>query len=189
MRRDHGFTLVELLVVLVLTGILASALQLSISSTVQWGDSVQEHSVLHTEARSALDRLAADLRQAYSGSSVSPIETMTPTVLTFDSPDRATPFHLRRITYRLASGELDRAVAVSTNTNGPPWTYGPQGPWTDQVGSIVVSTIFTYFDANGAATATPAAVRSVGLAVGVATPQAPSRVFAYTTNVTLRETQ
>ena len=138
-----------------------------LASTVRDSGEVREDAVLQGEVRAAVDRLAQDLRQAYTGDTTSPIETMTGTQLTFLSPDRGTPLHDRRIAYRLSSGTLERASATSTNTNGPPWTIPALGSYQPAVASVRNATVFTYFDVTGATTATASNVASVTVTVQV----------------------
>jgi prepilin-type N-terminal cleavage/methylation domain-containing protein len=186
LRREDGFTLMEMLVTVIVTGILFTAIMGSISSVMHWGGEVQERSVLQTEVRGAVDRLAADLRQAYTGDATPLIDTAGATSLVFNSPDRSTPLHVRKISYQLVAGELQRAVATSTNAGSGPWTFGLAGPWEAQVGSIVNTTLFTYLDAAGAVTTDPARVKSVAITVTIATKNARTRQFTYRTSVTLR---
>jgi len=83
----------------------------------------QERSTLQTEARAAIDRLVQDLRQANTGDAGTPILSLGSSQITFLSPDRATPFRLRQIAYRVSGDRLERAMAVSTNTGGPPGRF------------------------------------------------------------------
>jgi prepilin-type N-terminal cleavage/methylation domain-containing protein len=186
--REDGFTLVELMVAMVVIGIVFAMFSVVLSATVRHSNEVRENTVLQGEARAAVDRLASDLRQAYTGDDTSPIQTMTATQLTFLSPDRGTPFHLRKIAYRLTGHDLERATALSTTTTGPPWTFPSLGSYAKQVGSITNTTLFTYFDAAGAATTTPADVASVKVTVTVATATAATRLYTYTTSIAPRAT-
>jgi prepilin-type N-terminal cleavage/methylation domain-containing protein len=186
LRGERGFTLTELLVSLVIIGIVFTVFLVVLTNTIRDSGEVREDAVLQGEVRADVDRLAADLRQAYTGDATSPIETMTGTQLTFLSPDRQTPLHNRRISYRLTSGTLQRAFATSTNTNGPPWTIPALGTYVNEFGSIRNATVFTYFDSNGVATTTPSDVSSVTITVQVSTKTATSRLFTYSTSVALR---
>jgi prepilin-type N-terminal cleavage/methylation domain-containing protein len=186
LRPGDGFTVVELLVSLAILGVVFSVFAVTLSSTIRNGGEVREDAVLEGEVRAAVDRLAQDLRQAYTGDTTSPIETMTATQLTFLSPDRATPLHNRRISYRLLNGSLERASATSTNTNGPPWTIPALGSYQPQVSSIRNTAIFTYADLTGAPATTPDGVASVTVTVKVATSTNTAREFTYTTSIALR---
>jgi hypothetical protein len=162
------------------------ALTLTLTTTTHWGNQVQEDSVIETEARSVIDGLAKDLRQSYAGNTGTLIEAMSPTTITFDSPDRSTPFRLRRISYRLAGGQIDRQAATSSNTAAP-WTFPAMSPWARQIGSVVSPTAFSYFDASGAATTNVAAVQTVKIAVTITTGSSQGRRFTYSSTVSLRQ--
>jgi prepilin-type N-terminal cleavage/methylation domain-containing protein len=186
-RREDGFTLMEMLVAMALLGVLFAALALAVGSAIRHSSEVEEESTLQTETRAAIDRFAQDLRQAYTGEEdVAPIESIGSTQITFLSPDRATPFHLRRVSYRLSSGVFERAEAVSTDTDGAPWSIPALGGWAKQVGSVVNTTVFTYLDEGGLPTNDPAAVRTVNVTLTVATPASPNRQSTYQTSVTVR---
>jgi prepilin-type N-terminal cleavage/methylation domain-containing protein len=185
-RREDGMTLVELLVALPLLSILLMAFTLTLTTTTHWGDQVQEDSVIQTEARAVIDGLAKDLRQAYTGNTPAPIESMSGTTITFDSPDRSTPFRLRRISYRLTAGQIDRQSATSTNTAAP-WTFPAMSAWTKQMGSVVSSTAFSYFDASGATTVDPTTVQTVRISLTVTTGSSQGRRFTYSSTVSLRQ--
>ena len=134
--NHDGFTVIELVISMVLIGAVFTIFSITMSSTIRNSTEVQEDSVLQGEVRATVDALAKDLRQAYTGNGTPALETMTGTQIQFLSPDRATPFHLRRIAYRLASGRIERASATSTNTGQPPWTFPALSPYAKQVGSV-----------------------------------------------------
>jgi type II secretory pathway pseudopilin PulG len=173
-RRRHlrlageaGVGMMELLVSLGLMAAIVAAFSGLLTATVKTSGRAQELSVLGTEARAAIDRFASDLRQAQCNGTTPAVTTATGTQITFYSPDRANPYHLRQVSYRLSGGRLDRAFATSTNTGGPPWTMPALGSWIKQVGSVVNSTAFTYLDAGGAATTNPAGVATVGITLTI----------------------
>jgi prepilin-type N-terminal cleavage/methylation domain-containing protein len=149
----HGFTIVELLVAMAVIGIVLGPLA-SMLTTVSWSSNItMNQDALLTEARSAVEVIVTDVREAYtSSSSVPAIVSMNGTQLTFYAPDGLQPFHLMEISYQLTGKNLQRAFATSTNTGGPPWTIPALGGWSTVIGSVSNSTIFTYQDANGNAT-------------------------------------
>ena len=188
--RQDGFTLIELVEAMALLGILTATVAVVLTSLVRQSNDVHEQSVLQTEIRPAVDRLAQDLRQAYGGEGVTPIETVGDTTLTFLSPDRAEPFHVRRIAYRVSGLRLERAVATSTDTDGPPWSIPPLGGWEPQSEAPVVNpVVFTYFDSAGATTTVAADVRAVGVRIVTELATTPGRPVTYETSVTLRPSQ
>jgi len=190
LRGQEGFSLVELVAAMFVLGILFAIFATVFGSAIRHDTQIEGQTLFQSEARGAVDRLARDFRQASNtDASVSRIATMTSTQLTFYSPDAATPFHLRELSYRVAGGELDRQIAFSTNTGGPPWTMGSFSPWSKEVGNVASTTAFTYLDANGAVTAVPASVASVVVSLTLATVLSPTRQFTYSATVTLRTSQ
>jgi prepilin-type N-terminal cleavage/methylation domain-containing protein len=187
--RSGGFTVVELLVSLAIVGVVFTVFAVVISNTVRDGGEVREDAVLQGEVRAAIDRLAQDLRQAYTGDGTPPILQMTGTQLTFLSPDRTAPFQSirnRKIAYQLSSGQLERAIVTSSDSDGPPWSFGALGPWSPQFGSIRNSTVFAYFNADGGTATTAADVDSVTVTVKVSTATSTARQFTYSTSIALR---
>ncbi|MCP9486943.1 MAG: prepilin-type N-terminal cleavage/methylation domain-containing protein [Gaiellaceae bacterium MAG52_C11] len=189
--RDDGFSLPEMMVAMALLSVLFAAFAVTMGTTLRIGGEVESNSDVQIAVRAAVDTLAADLRQAYSGSAtVAPIESMSATAIQFFSPDRQLPFRLRRIGYQAAAGKLERRTATSTDTDGYPWTMNPaaitSAPWIEQADSLASTAVFTYLDASGATTTSTTAVRTVGIQVVVATQTSPTRQFTYQTSVKLR---
>lgn len=190
LRSQQGFTIVEMLVTMAIMGIVMGAFGQTLLTSSKTSGRVEEQATLQNEVRVAVDRLTMDLRQATNANGTSPVESLSSTDLTFLSPDRLTPFHLRRISYRLVNGELQRSSATSTDADGWPWIW-PATPATfyPEVGSITNTGLFTFYDANGAVTADPAAVRSVRISVTVAPRQAQGGSARYSALVSIRTLQ
>ena len=188
--REEGFTLVELLASMIVMGLLFAAFSTMFGSAIHHDAQIEGETLFQTEARAAVDRLARDLRQASTNdSSTARIVTMTASALTFYSPDAVTPYHLREISYRVASGELDRQIAISANTGGPPWTMGSFSTWAEQVGSVANTSAFTYLDSSGIVTTSAASVSAIVISLTLATVVSSTRQFTYSTSVTLRTAQ
>jgi prepilin-type N-terminal cleavage/methylation domain-containing protein len=193
-RREDGFSLIEMLTALVVVGILMSAFASIVSAMVTHSTEITAESVAQTQARAGIDELARDLRQAYAGDGTSGIEAFTTSSITFDSPDRAAPFHLRRISYRVSGGVLQRQLTTSTNTNGPPWTWGTVGPWVERVTNVKNSTIFAGFSdfpttssgTAGTSTTTASSGRAVTITITVGAPGSLGKQYTYTGSAGLR---
>jgi prepilin-type N-terminal cleavage/methylation domain-containing protein len=201
LRSEAGFTVPEMLVTMVLVGILTTAFALVITSTVTHSAVITNESVLQTQTRVALNQIVKDLREASVSSStdtspfVAPSGVMSPTSITFYAPDSTysssapTTYKLREISYQLSGGQLQRASAVSSNTNGPPWTIPALGGWVPLVSGVVNTTTFQYYDGSQppVLTTDPAAVRTVvvTLSVGVS---GTSVKYTYSSSATIRET-
>jgi prepilin-type N-terminal cleavage/methylation domain-containing protein len=185
LRDEQGFTLVELLVSMMLLALLFGSFSTTVSSAIHRSGEITEQDTLQAEARGAMSRLVQDLRQGYTADGSPAIQSMGQSQITFRSPDRAQPFHLREISYQVAGGTLQRREAFSTNTDGPPWSMGPVGAWADQIGSIRDPNLFTFLDANDVPTTDPAAVREVDIMLELATNTSPA-TFSYTTSAELR---
>jgi prepilin-type N-terminal cleavage/methylation domain-containing protein len=203
LREEAGFTLSEMLTVLAIMGIILAALALGMSLTITQSSQIQEQSTLQTETRAAIDRMARELRQGYTGDTTFPIKTATATSIEFLSPDKGTPFRNRRIAYRLTGGHIDRAQTTSTNTDAPPWTgftwtslgAVPASEWAQRVPSVTSSTLFTYYgktlDSSTqkpvllTGTIDPTLVGQVGISATVMT-KTGGRQYTYSTSVSLR---
>jgi len=138
--REGGFTLIELLVVVVLIGITSAMFEATFSAVVNRSSQVQAQNIDQTEARAALNQLVSDVRNASPGDATNlPFASMpTATQMIFYSPDRLTPFHMRRVKWWVNGTTLMRQVTTSTNTNGPPWTgiTADTGPISTLLSSI-----------------------------------------------------
>jgi prepilin-type N-terminal cleavage/methylation domain-containing protein len=192
LRSDAGFTLSEMLVVLVFLGMISAAFSMLFSSTIRHNSEITEQSVTQGELRAAVDRMTGEARQAYIGDGSSPITSIGSSQLTFTYPDKQTPFHLVRVSYRVSGGNLQRAFERSTNTAGPPWTWAVGGTptnWATYVPNVTSATPFSYYDVSGAATATPANVRSIHADLTIATKIGNGRTYAYSTSVSTRTTE
>ena len=188
-RGEGGFTLSELVVVLALIGVLFTSFSLLLSGTVRHGGEIQEQNLTQTELRSAVDQLASELRQAYSGDAATPlVEVANGTEIQFLSPDNSSPFRLRRISYRLTGAALERAMATSTDNDGPPWSFPALGTYRTLVDSIQNTTPFSYLDIGNVATTTASEVRTIDMTFTVATRSAQDRQYTYGTSASLRAT-
>ncbi len=187
LRREEGFTLIEMLAAIAVLALLMAMFAELLSVTVARSGRSREQSTLQTEARAALDQFTTDLRQALCNGATSPVTTATASQITFTSPDRATPYHLRQISYQLSSGNFQRAFSTSSNTGGPPWTLPAIGPWRTLVGSITSTGPFTYYDSSGAVTTTPASVARVDLSLSIKPLSSPGDgTTIYTQSANLR---
>jgi prepilin-type N-terminal cleavage/methylation domain-containing protein len=194
-RSDQrGFTLVEVLSAMAVFGIVLATFAMVMRTAIRHSGEVEQQSNLQNEARFAITTMAQDLRQVYDGDSdttTSPLQSIFANQITFLSPDRQLPFHLRRITYRLQGTELQRATLTSTDTDGYPWSGISAAPSAFRtVVQNVVNTgtqpVFRYLDENGAVTSVRTDIRTIELQVVVATKTSPSQKYTYKSSVTVR---
>lgn len=123
LRSEAGFTLIEMMVVIVLIGITTAMFETTLDSVIHRNDQVQGQNVLQTEVRSSLNQLVSDLRNAtYEDTMTAPVVSFGASAITFYSPDHQTPSHMRKISYWIIGNKLTRQQVLSTNTDGPPWT-------------------------------------------------------------------
>jgi prepilin-type N-terminal cleavage/methylation domain-containing protein len=190
LRNEDAFTLPELLVGMTLMSIVLVAFGQMLISSSRTSNRVEEQAVLQSEVRASIDRLTTDLRQATNTHGTSPVVSVSPTALTFDSPDRATPFHIRRISYQMVGGSLQRSTVTSTDTDGWPWTF-PVAPasWIGELTSVTNGAVFAYFDQNGAATTDPNAVNSVRVTLTVRPRQNQALPATFSALVNIRTLQ
>ena len=187
---EHGFTLIETIVTMAIMGIVLSVFGQMLLTTSKTSSRVEEQASLQNEVRVAVDRLTTDFRQATNANGTSPVESLSSTSVTFLSPDRLTPFHLRRISYQLVNGQLQRSVVTSTDTDGWPWAW-PAAPATyyPEVGSVTSTSLFTFYDSGGAVTTNPVDVRSARVSVTVAPNQTQGGSASYSALVSIRALQ
>jgi prepilin-type N-terminal cleavage/methylation domain-containing protein len=191
---QRGFTLIEVLSAMAVFGIVLATFAMVMRTAIRHSGEVEQQSNLQNEARYAITGMSQDLRQVYDGDSnltTSPIQSIFANQITFLSPDRQQPFHLRRITYRLQGTELQRATLTSTDTDGYPWAGISAAPsaFRPLVRNVVNSgtqPVFRYLDDSGAVTAVPANISTIELQVVVATKTSPSQKYTYKSSVTVR---
>jgi type II secretory pathway pseudopilin PulG len=200
LRRQGGHTLPELISVMAMMGVLAAAFAAVFGSAITHSGEISKQSDVQTTVRGAFDPMVREIRQAYSGTTTSPIETVTPTgtpLITFTTPDKdctgaGCAFHLRRVSYRLSGGNFQRAAYTSTDNDGPPWTWpsgSPPSTWVTLVSGITNTTPFTFLDETGTSTTTAANVRTVKVSIIVKTlTGGASRATTYEVTASLRTT-
>ena len=202
--------MIELLVAMPMLIIMLAGLTITLTTLMHSSNQTQEEATLQTEARAALDTVSTDIREGFVGDGTTPILAASATSLTLESPDRSptvtgggtqTSFHLRKLTYSLTSGSLQRQFMTSTNTfpAGPPWTFPAQmGPWQTLVGSITNTDVFRFYTDDGIQQATPTpltfpiaatdGIRAVGVKLTLSTGGTQPKTFTVTDTVALRET-
>lgn len=149
LRKESGFTLVEIVIGIGLLSILITLFAMMLSTTVARSSTIAEQATLEAQGRAVVDLLAADLKQATCNGSTAPIVTASGNALTFYTPDRLSPYHLREVFYQLSGGVLTRRVSVSQFTGGPTTTnWGTMSASTAVIAlqSVANTTIFDFSD-------------------------------------------
>ena len=194
--EEAGFTLIEMVAAMAVLAILFAIYSLILSNTIRDSSTIEDQSTAQTEVRAAVDGLAQDLRQAYTGDttgSMYVVSAITGTTLSFYSPDRTTPFHLRQISYQLTGGKLQRQYRTTTDTDGYPWVWGSWSAWATVASNITSSSIFTgkYLDTSGnvVTTTTASQVSGVWVAVTISPRGSQGRTYLYSTSASVRAAQ
>ena len=135
MKNSSGFTLIEMVIVIVLVGILATIAATIIMQGVRAYSDEQSRSDAHYQAKLAVERMSREIRLIRSSADIS---VMNSTLLSF------TDINGTQMGFRLNGGNIERTEdnAVSWQTLATNIT-GPGG------------NIFTFLDNNGAVTAVP----------------------------------
>jgi prepilin-type N-terminal cleavage/methylation domain-containing protein len=191
-RDERGFTLSEMLVVIIFLAMIAAAFSMLFSATIRHNSEITEQSVTQGELRAAVDRMTGEAREAYIGDGTPAITAAGSSQVTFTYPERTNPFHLVRVSYRISGGNLQRAFEVSTNTDGPPWAWAVGGTptnWATYVPNVTSATPFSYYDVSGVSTATLATIHTVQADLTIATKIGNGRTYAYSTRASIRTTE
>lgn len=194
-RDRRGFTLVEMLVGMVVLGIVLASMASLLSAIYNTGTQTVEAGTLQDEARSGVDMLVSDLRQAYTGDSATPfVASMSSTAITFYSPDRQQPFHLRKIAYQQSGTTLQRASVTSTDTDGAPWLgLTTLGGWRNVASSLVANPggtpLFSYQKEDGTTATATKDVARVIVTVTVKQPGSRNKASTYQSSADLRAYQ
>ena len=162
-RGESGFTLTEMMVSFAIFTTVITLAFGQLSKGISQTADLDRAANAKIEARFALDLLVSELRQAStSDDDLEPIAAIAPDSITFYTPDRATPKHLRKVIYRVSGGDLQRSEVLSVNAGLPPWTFpGAASPFRTVLSDVVNTTIFSYLDSAAAVASTPDAVTSV----------------------------
>jgi prepilin-type N-terminal cleavage/methylation domain-containing protein len=188
---ESGFTLIEMLSAMTVMAIVLGSFSLVLSSAIRHSGEIEESGNLQLEARSAITNFAQDMRQVYDGDdnvATSPIQSISATQITFYTPDRAVPFHLRRVSYRVSGGEFQRAFATSTDTDGAPWSIPALGSYRKIVSVVNTGAepALVYKKADGTTATSPIDVKTIDVTLIAATRTTPTRRYTYQTSVTVR---
>jgi prepilin-type N-terminal cleavage/methylation domain-containing protein len=155
-KNEYGFTLIEMIVVMVLLGITIPMCATTMSAVINRTTRVQTQNIDTTEARAALNLFVSDFQTAsYGDTTTTPVISYLASSITFYSPDRMSPYHMRRVKYWVQGTSLMRQVTTSTNTSttGPPWSGigSDTGPiFTLVTGISNTASIFQYCGQNTA---------------------------------------
>lgn len=129
-RRDAqaGFTLVELLMGIILSGIFAAALFAFFESGITSASTHESQAAAQAEGRRTMDLMARELRQAVSpdGGLTPPVQSLSPTAILFYVDNNRVPGNSaprpQRIRYQISGNDLVREVSDPVGT-APPYTY------------------------------------------------------------------
>jgi hypothetical protein len=139
-RSEPGLTLIELLWTMPLTLLVFGGLVLVTVRASWWDSKLREQTAQQGEARAVVHDIVSELRGAYYGTGA-PISQIGPNTISFYTPDRATPFHLRLVTYQVAGVSLRRRVQTSSRnfeqfTADGSWGSFSTGSW-QQVANLL----------------------------------------------------
>lgn len=190
-QGESGFSLVEMMVGMALLAIVMTLafgqLAAGVDQTARLDRGADENGAI----RLVVESMVRELRQASTGDiSLYPIAAASTTEITFYSPDGGQPKHLRKITYQLVNGTLQRSELVSTNTGKQPWVFSttPAAFRTVLTGVINVD-LFAYVDGTGVATTSAASVRAMSIKFERKSALSAAAERLYRTGIELRGQQ
>jgi len=160
-RDQSGFTMAELIVVVMLMGVFGILIQTGFVSLNNVSASVENRSVSLGEIRAAEERVARDLRAA------NPIQAVLPSSL-YDTQASFTIYcsnagsgfcasnNLETVTYKLSANAFQEVIQVPGGGTVTRTLVGPAGPTNlpaaKQRGAVVNASsepVFIYYDKNG----------------------------------------
>jgi prepilin-type N-terminal cleavage/methylation domain-containing protein len=148
LKREDGFTLTELLVVIPVLSIVLGGISGAMVTLMHWNDQNTEQLTQQQTIRPVLTSMMNDIRSAMPPSQGGlAVLSATSSQIVFYSPDDiaattgvTSPFHLREVAYRFSGGALQKQVLTSTNTYTTVISTTPWGSWTSASGNFPVST-------------------------------------------------
>ncbi len=189
-RDDGGFTLVELTVSIAIFIVVMSIALGEISNGVARSRKVDLAANDDATARLVVDGIVREIRQASTGDpALAVVTAISATSITFHTPDAKQPKHLRRITYRLVAGVLQRSEVVSSNTGAAPWVFPATAVnWRNVLANVTNTDLFTYWTSGSPPTVavTPSAVSSVSLHIDVRSRLSSAVNSIYRTGIDIR---
>jgi len=144
LRREDGFSLMELVVVLPMLTILLGGITFTMTTLMRWNSQTREQTTQQATVRATLTQIVKELRSSMPAvSGQAPIvANATATSIVFFVPDRTTaatgitvPFRLSEVAYQFSNGNLYRQAVTSTNTYTQV-SATPPVPWTSASGSF-----------------------------------------------------
>lgn len=165
MRRARGFTLIEMIVVMIIIGILAATMVPVLRNAVTVYGTTNAIAMTLDKLRYASARIAFELR------ALTLLSSATASSITFTRSDFAPAVTDRTIRMTQGSGLLTLSYDLPTPA--------VSATLTDQLSSLV----FAYYDQNGATTTVPDEVRYVEYTI---TLTANGQPYAETTRVAIR---
>lgn len=174
LRDERGITLSEMLVVMVFLGIIGASFATLFGSVMRHESDLRNQSLTQDEMRAAVDRITRDVRTAYSATGW-PIESIAGGQMTFTISDRSSSPVVQRVSYRVSSGKLQRAIG--------PAASGTPTNWRTIVSGVTSTSPFAFADVNDATTAVAAQVRTVNLTLTFA---GHGKTYTYTSSASPR---
>lgn len=188
----RGFTLVEMIIVIFITGVVGIALNTMISNFYRTNAFLLEQTKAVDNAHRGVSTSFIDLREASYGDDGSyPIQTVSTSSITFFS-DVDNDGVVEKIRLYLSNGSFYRGVTESTST--PP-TYVGQKESTTTIANYVRNStstpIFKYYDTNGfqlsSSTIPIASIASISISLSIdLNPQRAPDILILQETATLR---
>lgn len=186
--NERGFTLVEVMISLSIFVAVMALIFAQLSNSVAQTASIDQATVANSTARLAMDVMTRELRQASTGDeTLSPVETISATGLTFYTPDRQEPVHLRKISYRVVAGALERSEVTSTNSGTAPWSFPvTTASFVPVFRGVTNTNVFSYEADFGVPAITAGSVKVVRLNFELKSGVTKPAVVVFTTDVNIR---
>ncbi|MEW6408718.1 MAG: prepilin-type N-terminal cleavage/methylation domain-containing protein [Nitrospirota bacterium] len=174
MNNNRGFTLIELVILIIILGIIASISALMIAELVRSYTTGRDISESQVHGQTALERIARELREIRADDNPSPLPSRIPVITTFTVT--TLEFRSSNISNPPDDSQGDLISFSWSGNAGDPLVFTLNGT-SSNLATNVQSLQFKYYDIDGNETSTVNQIAYIEVALKVGNNDAKTRIF------------